>query len=115
MTMPVNAGLKKAEYLLGILDMCIKEDLVGTAQGPLRVGVDLGTTCVVTVVIDENQMPIAAEMTKAKVVREGVVINYLGGVNVVQEHIALLNNKLGQKISIAATAVPPGTGSSVIL
>ena len=102
-------GLGYAEELLALFDRCINKGLVQEALGPLRVGVDLGTADVVTAVLDETGCPVAGEMTVAKVVREGVVINYLGAVEIVRAHVLSLKEKLGREIKLAAAAVPPGT------
>jgi ethanolamine utilization protein EutJ len=98
-----------AEELLAVFDRCINEGLVREAQGCLQVGVDLGTADIVTAVLDETGCPVAAEMTMAKVVREGVVVNYLGAIEIVRAHVSSLKKKLGHEINRAAAAVPPGT------
>lgn len=80
----------------------------------LKVGVDLGTSNIVLVVLDEEDIPVCGEMYKANVVRDGVVVDYLKAVDIV----TLLKNKLEKKLNIpldyAATAVPPGISSGNI-
>ena len=48
------------------------------------VGVDLGTACVVTVVLDENRQPVAGAYEYADVVRDGMVVDYIGAVEIVR-------------------------------
>lgn len=74
----------------------------------LKVGVDLGTSNIVVTVLDENNNPIAGEMRKASVVRDGIVVEYLKAVTIVRELKEKLEKKLNRKLDYAATAIPPG-------
>lgn len=74
------------------------------------VGVDLGTACVVTVVLDENRKPVAGAYEYADVVRDGMVVDYIGAVDIVRRMKAELEEKLGvEELVYAAAAIPPGT------
>lgn len=73
------------------------------------VGVDLGTACVVTVVLDENRQPVAGAYEYADVVRDGMVVDYIGAVEIVRRMKAELEKKLGVELLYAAAAIPPGT------
>ena len=48
-------------------------------------GVDLGTACVVLAVLDENYRPVAGAYRYADVVRDGMVVDYIGAVKIVRE------------------------------
>ena len=48
-------------------------------------GVDLGTACVVIAVLDENKRPVAGAYRYADVVRDGMVVDYIGAVQIVRE------------------------------
>jgi ethanolamine utilization protein EutJ len=72
-------------------------------------GVDLGTACVVLAVLDENRKPVAGAYRYADVVRDGMVVDYIGAVNVVRELKQELEEKLGTELYYAAGAIPPGT------
>ena len=48
-------------------------------------GVDLGTACIVLAVLDENYKPVAGAYRYADVVRDGMVVDYLGAVRIVRE------------------------------
>lgn len=50
----------------------------------LKVGLDLGTAYIVMVVLDEENNPIACEKQAADVLRDGVVVDYLGALNIVK-------------------------------
>ena len=45
---------------------------------------DLGTACVVLAVLDENYKPVAGAYRYADVVRDGMVVDYIGAVNIVR-------------------------------
>ena len=48
-------------------------------------GVDLGTACVVIAVLDENFEPVAGAYKYADVVRDGMVVDYVGAVRIVKQ------------------------------
>lgn len=72
-------------------------------------GVDLGTACVVVAVLDENKRPVAGTYRYADVVRDGMVVDYIGAVRIVREMKEELEEKLGTELIYAAGAIPPGT------
>lgn len=72
-------------------------------------GVDLGTACVVLAVLDENYRPVAGAYRYADVVRDGMVVDYIGAVKIVRELKQELEGKLGADLLYAAAAIPPGT------
>lgn len=72
-------------------------------------GVDLGTACVVIAVLDESRKPVAGAYRYADVVRDGMVVDYIGAVEIVREMKAQLEEKLGTELIYAAAAIPPGT------
>lgn len=72
-------------------------------------GVDLGTACVVIAVLDENFKPVAGAYRYADVVRDGMVVDYIGAINIVREMKRELEEKLGAELIYAAAAIPPGT------
>ncbi|MEG0297380.1 MAG: ethanolamine utilization protein EutJ [Clostridium sp.] len=74
-------------------------------------GVDLGTACVVIAVLDENYRPVAGAYRYADVVRDGMVVDYIGAVNIVRELKKEIEEKLNTELIYAAAAIPPGTDS----
>jgi ethanolamine utilization protein EutJ len=72
-------------------------------------GVDLGTACVVVAVLDENYNPVAGAYRYADVVRDGMVVDYIGAVRIVRELKEEIEEKLNTELIYAAAAIPPGT------
>ena len=72
-------------------------------------GVDLGTACVVLAVLDEHLRPVAGTFRYADVVRDGMVVDYIGAIRIGREGKEELEEKLGSQLIYAAAAIPPGT------
>lgn len=78
----------------------------------LKVGVDLGTAYIVLVVLDEENNPIACEKQAARVLKDGVVVDYSGALRIVRELKEKLEERLGTELVNCAIAMPAGTESS---
>ena len=74
----------------------------------LHVGVDLGTAYTVLIVLDEDCRPIAGEYKFAQVTRDGLVVDFVGAVDLLRGMKARVEKKLGLSLTSAATAYPPG-------
>ncbi len=72
-------------------------------------GVDLGTACIVVAVLDEDKKPVAGAYQYADVVRDGMVVDYLGAIRIVREMKHKLEEQLDTELIYAAAAIPPGT------
>lgn len=79
--------------------------------GGLRVGVDLGTAYTVLAVLDSEGTPLAGEYRFTQVVRDGLVVDYIGAVDILREMKQNLEARLGKKINHAASGFPPGVPS----
>ena len=79
-----------------------------TPRGPLRVGVDLGTAYLTVVVLNEDNQPIAGEYQFAQVARDGLVVDFVGAVDLVRAMKARLEGRIGRELTHAASAFPPG-------
>lgn len=75
----------------------------------LRVGVDLGTAYTVLVVCDESGFPLCCRLRRTEIVRDGLVVDYLGARKVVEELRIEAESALGVELKAAAIAIPPGT------
>ena len=87
----------------------VVENPIRSKSSVYYTGVDLGTACVVVAVLDENRKPVAGAYQYADVVRDGMVVDYLGAVRIVREMKQQLEEKLGTELIYAAAAIPPGT------
>ena len=80
----------------------------GVYQRQVHVGVDLGTAYTVLVVLDEHLQPIAGEYQFAQVTRDGLVVDFVGAVDLLRGMKSRVEQKLGFTLATAATAYPPG-------
>ncbi len=81
-----------------------------SAREKLYVGVDLGTAYIVVVVVNGDGEPVACALEFAQVVRDGLVVDYVGATQIVRRLVGQLQERLGRELEDAAIAVPPGTG-----
>lgn len=98
----INKRLKEMERIINNDDPLVFE-------GDFQVGIDLGTADIVFTVVDANGWPIAAFLEWAEVVRDGIVLDYMGAVDIVNKLKARAEQKLSCKIEKAITSYPPGT------
>jgi ethanolamine utilization protein EutJ len=87
----------------------IENKKVNQFEGELKVGVDLGTANIVLTVLDESNQPVAGALYPASVVKDGLVVDYVGAVKIVKDLKTQVEDLLGVPLLYAATAVPPGT------
>ncbi|MFT3850869.1 MAG: ethanolamine utilization protein EutJ [Propionivibrio sp.] len=78
-------------------------------EQPLYLGIDLGTSDVVTMAVDARGTPVAVCLEWADVVRDGVVLAFFEAVQIVKAQVAAIEAKLGRRFTHAATSFPPGT------
>lgn len=97
----------------------IIKDFEDAIQKPLKLnsrkvltGVDLGTAYIVLSVLDEYKRPVAGAYRFASVVRDGLVVDYTGAIQIVKELKKDIEGKLGIELTHSATAVPPGTSGA---
>jgi ethanolamine utilization protein EutJ len=77
-------------------------------RGPVHVGVDLGTAYTVLVVLDEADRPLAGRYQFAQIVRDGLVVDFIGAIKLLSRMKAEVERDLGFTLTSAATAYPPG-------
>ena len=98
----INEHLKKIEQI-------INDPQPRKINCAWQVGIDLGTADIVLMVVDEQGEPLAAFMEWAEVVRDGVVVDYIGAVDIVKRLVQQAEAKLNIEIKEAVTSFPPGT------
>ncbi len=96
------------DKLVEDFEKVIKDPIVEKSK-QYYTGVDLGTACVVLAVLDDNKRPVAGAYRYADVVKDGMVVDYIGAVNIVRELKEQIEEKLGVELELAAAAIPPGT------
>ena len=74
----------------------------------VHVGVDLGTAYTVLVVLDEHYKPIAGEYQFAQVTRDGLVVDFVGAVDLLRAMKSRVEKKLGFELTSGASGYPPG-------
>lgn len=75
----------------------------------LLAGVDLGTSSIVTAVVDKNGEPVAGAFTASNTtIRDGLVLDYLGSIEILRRQMSTLRDA-GYHVDKAAVAYPPGT------
>ncbi|MFZ5945693.1 MAG: ethanolamine utilization protein EutJ [Bacillota bacterium] len=75
----------------------------------LFTGVDLGTAYIVLAVVDEDGNPVAGAMRFAQVVKDGLVVDYIGAIDIVRTLKKQIEDQLGVELLEAGVAYPPGT------
>lgn len=78
------------------------------AQAPRYVGVDLGTATVVLLALDEAGQPLAGRLVPARVVRDGLVVDFIGAADLLRRLKAEVEAELGHELTEAAAGYPPG-------
>jgi ethanolamine utilization protein EutJ len=74
----------------------------------VHVGVDLGTAYTVLIVLDEHEKPIAGEYQFAQVTRDGLVVDFVGAVDLLRAMKSRVEKRLGFELTSGASGYPPG-------
>ncbi len=77
-------------------------------RGPVHVGVDLGTAYTTLFVLDEAYRPLIGTYRFAEVVRDGLVVDFVGATQLLRELKEEVEERLGFELRSAATTYPPG-------
>lgn len=97
------------DKIIAEFERCISNPMIPENKEKLYVGVDLGTAYIVITVLDEYMNPIAGAYQFAQVVKDGLVVDYIGALNIVKQLKKEIEAKIGCVLSHAAVAIPPGT------
>lgn len=80
----------------------------------VHVGVDLGTAYTVLIVLDQDYRPLAGRYQFAQIVRDGLVVDFMGAVRLVSQMKAEVEAELGFPLTHAATSYPPGVAPAEV-
>lgn len=105
----MSKDLDKVNNYINRFANLIAEKRMSVVKGDLKVGVDLGTANIVLSVLDQEGNPVAGASYPASVVKDGLVVDYVGAVEIVKKLKKQVEELLGVTLTHAATAVPPGT------
>ena len=104
----VNDYLTRAESVIQLSQPVSGKTHLLPSDGEFHTGVDLGTAYLVLVVLDRNNQPITGEYQYAEVVRDGLVVDYIGAIDrlrIMKNHV---EERLGRRLTHAASGFPPG-------
>ena len=93
---------------MAALDAAVVAPPLGERPRLVKAGVDLGTAYTVLVALDADDRPLAVAYEMTDVVRDGVVTDYIGAVEVVRRLADNVQARLGVGITGAYGAYPPG-------
>lgn len=79
-----------------------------TIAGPVYTGVDLGTAYTVLIVLDAQFQPLAGAYQFAQIVRDGLVVDFFGAIELVRRLKRQVEDRLGIELTSAASGYPPG-------
>jgi len=77
-------------------------------EGNLYVGVDLGTAYLTVAVLDDQNQPLTGEYRFAQVARDGLVVDFVGAVDLVNSMKDRIEKRIGRELTHAASGYPPG-------
>ncbi len=77
-------------------------------EGRLKVGVDLGTAYLTVAVLNEQDQPVTGEYQFAQVARDGLVVDFVGAVDLVRSMKDRIERRIGRELTHADSGYPPG-------
>lgn len=98
---------RELEHLLDATERAMQTERV-EYRGRVHVGVDLGTAYTVVLVLDEYFQPLAGTYRFAQVVRDGLVVDFIGAIDLLKELKRGIEHRLGFELTHGATGFPPG-------
>ncbi|WP_273484128.1 ethanolamine utilization protein EutJ [Desulforamulus ruminis] len=104
----LNSAFLYCDQLVGDFEQVIQKPILNQSS-VYYTGIDLGTAYIVLAVLDEHYRPVAGAYRFASVVKDGMVVDYIGAIRIVKELKQELEEKLGTELIYAAAALPPGT------
>ena len=106
----MEKSFSNCNKLISTFELVLKQKLKNKkVDDSYYTGVDLGTAYIVMVVLDKNKKPIAGRCQFADVVKDGMVVDYIGAVEIVKTMKSEIENDLNCELINAAAAIPPGT------
>jgi ethanolamine utilization protein EutJ len=104
----INMNIKDANAYIKKFDEKMQKPSLISPDKEFYVGVDLGTANIVISVVDENGEPLGGATYPSSVVKDGIVVDFLGAIKIVKELKQKVEKDLGIEITQGFTAIPPG-------
>ena len=101
-------NLDKVNKYIKDFEKTIKKPKTNFDKSKFYVGVDLGTANIVITILDKDGKPVAGATQRSRVVRDGMVVDFMGAIGIVRKLKEDLEEKLGIQITEGYTAIPPG-------
>lgn len=101
-------NLDKVNKYIQDFEKTIKKPKTNFDKSKFYVGIDLGTANIVITILDKDRKPVAGATQRSRVVRDGIVVDFMGAIAIVRKLKEGLEEKLGIKITEGYTAIPPG-------
>ena len=101
-------NLEKVNKYIKDFEKTITNPRADFDKSKFYVGVDLGTANIVITILDKNGKPVAGATQRSRVVKDGIVVDFMGAISIVRKLKAELEEKLGIEITEGYTAIPPG-------
>lgn len=101
-------NLEKVNKYIKDFEKTITNPRADFDKSKFYVGVDLGTANIVITILDKNGKPVAGATQRSRVVKDGIVVDFMGAISIVRKLKDELEKKLGIEITEGYTAIPPG-------
>jgi ethanolamine utilization protein EutJ len=112
--LPLGSATGSPAEAMAALEAALTAGAPAEPPAAVKVGLDLGTAYTVLVVLDEQDRPLAAAYEFADVVRDGVVTDFVGAVDLVRRLKRDVESRLGVRLTAAHGAYPPGVGAGEV-
>ncbi|ADO84120.1 ethanolamine utilization protein EutJ [Ilyobacter polytropus] len=101
-------NIKEANAYIKKFDEKIQKPSIISPDTEFYVGVDLGTANIVISVVDKNGEPLGGATYPSSVVKDGIVVDFIGAIKIVRDLKGKVEKDLGIEITEGFTAIPPG-------
>lgn len=106
--------LEKINEYIKRFDETIENPVLDFDKEEYYVGVDLGTANIVMSIVDKEGNPIGGATYQSSVVKDGIVVDFRGAIDIVRGMKEKLEEELGIEITKGFTAIPPGVESGSV-
>lgn len=106
--------LEKVNEYIKKFDDSIENPITDFDKDEYYVGVDLGTANIVISVVDKEGNPVGGATYQSSVVKDGIVVDFRGAIDIVSHLKEKLEDQLGIEITKGFTAIPPGVESGSV-